>query len=109
MATALITGASAGLGAEFARQLAADGNDLVIAARSKDPLEELAAILRVKHGVQVEVITADRATQAGMDKVIKRLTDASLPVDLLVNNAGHGHGASFLENDIANEIAALDL
>ena len=109
MATALITGASAGLGAEFARQLAAQGNDLVIAARSKDRLEKLAATLRAEHGVQVEVITADLATPAGTDKVIKRLTDASRPVDLLVNNAGHGHGASFLENDIAKEIAALDL
>ena len=109
MTTALITGASAGLGAEFARQLAADGNDLVLVARSKGRLEELAATLATEHGVKVEVLTADLATDAGAAKVVKRLADASRPVDLLVNNAGHGNRASFLQNDIATEVAALDL
>lgn len=90
MPTALITGASAGLGAEFARQLARRRADLVLVARSEEALSELGAQLRSEYGVAVEIIAADLADESGVEKVAERLRDAADPVDLLVNNAGFG-------------------
>lgn len=107
MPTALITGASAGLGAEFARQLARRGADLILVARSADALEELASELRGTHGVAVEVLTADLADDSGIESVAARLRDAVDPVDLLVNNAGFGLPLRFADNDIADEVRHL--
>jgi short-subunit dehydrogenase len=107
MPTALITGASAGLGAEFARQLARRGADLVLVARSVEALEKLASELRSDHGVAVELLPADLATDEGVDRVAARLQDASDPVDLLVNNAGFGLPLHFADNDIADEVRHL--
>jgi short-subunit dehydrogenase len=107
MPTALITGASAGLGAEFARQLARRRADLILVARSIGPLEELAGELRSAHGVAVEIITADLAVAEDVERVAARLRDASDPVDLLVNNAGFGLPLHFADNDIDDEVRHL--
>jgi len=107
MPTALITGASAGLGQEFARQLADRGADLVLVARSAQTLEELADGLRVAHGISVEVLAADLVTEAGMQRVVARISEAEHPIDLLVNNAGFGLPLRFAENDIEDEVRHL--
>ena len=99
MPTALVTGASSGIGLSFARRLAADGHDLVVVARSVDKLEELASSL----SVDVDVIGADLASDDGMGVVEERLRSADRPVDLLVNNAGFGTTGRFAELPIAEE------
>ncbi|WP_447652907.1 SDR family NAD(P)-dependent oxidoreductase [Microbacterium sufflavum] len=107
MPTALITGASAGLGAEFARQLARRRGDLILVARSADALETLAAELRSEYGVAVEVLVADLSEEEGVSRVAERLRDTSDPVDLLVNNAGFGLPLQFADNDIDDEVRHL--
>ncbi len=109
MPTALITGASAGLGAEFARQLARRQADLILVARSAGNLESLAAELRRAHGVAVEVVPADLTDESDLDRVASLLTDAAAPVDLLVNNAGFGLSLRFADNDLADEVGHLRL
>ncbi len=107
MPTALITGASAGLGAEFARQLARRRADLILVARSEDALNSMAADLRSEFGVAVEVLVADLADDEGVTKVADRLRDAGDPIDLLVNNAGFGLPLQFADNDIDDEVRHL--
>jgi hypothetical protein len=87
--TALITGASAGLGAEFARQLAAQGYHLILSARRQDRLEELCKTLQGEHSTQCELIVADLATPEGIQQVAASIT-AHPELHLLVNNAGFG-------------------
>lgn len=107
--TALVTGASSGLGAEFARQLAARGADLVLVARDRDALERLAGSLRISRGARVEVLVADLVDPAGLDAVAQRLSDPDRPVEVLVNNAGFGLDLDFAANDYADEERHLDL
>ncbi len=107
--TALITGATAGIGHAFAVHLARRGHDLVLVARDTARLEEVAAALRAEHDVDVEVITADLVERDQLALVEARLTEADRPVELLVNNAGFGLKQRFLDNPIEAENAMLDV
>ena len=103
MPTALITGATAGIGHEYAVQLAARGHDLVLVSRNAARLDELAAELRTSYGVQVETLPADLAEDDGCRSVEARLADADRPVDLLVNNAGFSVNRRFITGDVEDE------
>jgi len=109
MAIALVTGASAGLGEEFAWQLATSGHDVVLVARSRDRLSEVAHLLRSATGQEAEILAADLATEAGRETVVARLRDEARPVSLLVNNAGFGIGEGFARSSWEDEKALLDI
>lgn len=98
MPTALVTGATAGIGAAFARRLASDGHHVVLVARDAGRLEAMAASLG-----SAEVLVADLSTEAGIAAVEARAGD----VDLLVNNAGFGHRGRFLSVPVADEVTML--
>ncbi|WP_434992472.1 SDR family NAD(P)-dependent oxidoreductase [Arthrobacter sp. Ld5] len=107
--TVLITGATSGIGAEFARQFAARGCDLVLVARSEVRLEEAAAAYRAQ-GVGVELIVADLLDDDGLARVLDRLHAAGAgrgAVTVLVNNAGYGLVKPFADNTLDDEIRHL--
>lgn len=116
---ALITGASAGIGEAFARELAARGTDLVLVARRKEFLEEVAGDVRDRYGVIAEVIVADLTDREQLAEVEARLADEDSPIDLLVNNAGGGepgagrfvrHDRDLIENQaMLNAVSVLRL
>ena len=109
MGRALITGASAGLGEEFAWALAAEHNDLVLVARNEARLEALAADIRQLAGVEVEVLPADLDSAAGVQAVAQRIEARQSPVTLLVNNAGMGLGQEFVGGAVRREVAAANV
>lgn len=107
--TALITGATAGIGAEFARQLAEQGHNVALVARDAARLQAVAEELEKRYSIRAEVIAADLADDDGVAAVVARLADPARPVEILVNNAGIGLLHSFAENDIAEEKRHLKL
>lgn len=107
--TAVITGSTAGLGAEFARQLGAQGYNLVLVARNEARLQEQAEHLSARYDVKAEHIVADLTTDDGVAAVQERLEDTRHQVHLLVNNAGHGLAGNFLDNDLDDERDLLRL
>jgi len=106
---ALITGSSAGIGAEFARQLAGRGHDLVLVARDAARLESLAVELRELHGVAVEVLAADLLEPSALARVEERIAASDRPITVLVNNAGFGLHNAFDLNPIDDEVRLLEL
>lgn len=98
MTTALITGASSGIGNVYARRFAARGHDLVLVARATDRLNILADELRAAHGVGIEVITAD-LTDAGQTETVAQRLRSDPPIDILVNNAGASVSGGFSHAD----------
>ena len=106
---ALVTGATAGIGAEFASQLAEQGFDLVLVARDRDRLNAKAAELSETSGVSCEVLVADLVSAVGLAAVEARLANRAHPVDMLVNNAGFGLPRPFHQSSIADEQRQLDL
>ncbi|MBW4093970.1 MAG: SDR family NAD(P)-dependent oxidoreductase [Acidobacteria bacterium] len=104
---ALITGATSGLGAEFAQQLAQSHHDLVLVARDHERLKAKAVRLRAEFGVVVEVLTADLVTDDGVATVAARLADTTDPVTLLINNAGFGLAKPFEQNQLKDELDHL--
>jgi len=98
---AVVTGASSGIGAAFARQLARDGYDLIVVARRRDRLDALADELHAAHQTAVEVLAADLTEAAELRVVEKVIEDADL--DLVVNNAGFGTAGAFATLDVETE------
>lgn len=103
----LITGASAGIGAEFARQYAARGWDIALTARRVDRLETLAAELENRHGVATLSIAQDLSTDDSVDQILKAISDAGREVDGVVNNAGYGLPGTFFNTSWKDQAAFL--
>lgn len=107
--TAVVTGASAGLGAHFARLFAQDRHDVVLVARRRDKLDQLATELHQTHGVQPTVIAADLSEPKAPLHVHDELTRAGIEVEFLVNNAGFGTNGAFAERELAGQLDMIEL
>ncbi len=107
--TALITGASAGLGVEFAVQLAAQGHDLVLVARRKEKLDEVAKSLAEAHGVDVRTMSADLSDPSAPEDLFAQVQSEGLAIDYLINNAGSAGPSLFEEKDWAPQAKFLEL
>jgi short-subunit dehydrogenase len=107
--TALITGASKGLGASFSKELANRGMNLVLVARSIDALQELARSLGAQYGVSSVALQADLAAPDAVDRIVAELDRLDLKIDLLINNAGLGLTGDFLSHDLGRELASIQV
>jgi len=105
--TALITGASAGLGRDFARLFAADGHDLVLVARRRDRLDDLAAELEHAHGIKAHVLPTDLGQPTTPQEISDHLQANGIEIEFLVNNAGFGSSGAFAELDTRREIEMI--
>ncbi|WP_309711863.1 SDR family NAD(P)-dependent oxidoreductase [Pseudolysinimonas sp.] len=108
MGIALVTGGTSGIGATFARQLAAKGEDIVLVARDRERLEQMAHELRGM-GREVEVLPADLSKRADVARVVKRLEDPQRPIDMLVNNAGFGMHSQLSDADSSGHDFAFEV
>ena len=107
--TALITGASSGLGLELARLFARDGHDLVVVARRRDHLEALATRLAAEHGVAARVIAEDLADPVAPRRIFEELQERRIDVEFLVNSAGFGTNGPFAASDLGRELAMVQV
>lgn len=109
MPTALITGASSGIGAVFAQALATRRTNLVLVARSKDKLDSLAQQLQEQHQIQVEVLVQDLTAPDAANKVFEAVAQKYTAIDLLINNAGFGDYGSFSECSLPKQLEMIQL
>ncbi len=109
MTTALITGASAGIGAAFAQELAARRTNLVLVARSEAKLQQLAQQLQDQYNIQVDFLVQDLTEPAAAKAVFDAVTQKGLTIDLLINNAGFGDYGSFVELDGERQVQMVQL
>lgn len=107
--TALITGASSGIGMEFARYHASKGGDVILTARRKDALDALASEVQTAHNVTAHVFALDLGAEGGAQALYDQVKAAGLSIDILINNAGFGGQGRFLDRDLARDIAMIDL
>ncbi|MGZ4112810.1 MAG: SDR family NAD(P)-dependent oxidoreductase [Tumebacillaceae bacterium] len=107
--TALVTGASNGIGYELAKLLAKDGYNLVLVARSESKLQQLAQDLHAQHGVAVKVIAKDLGLATAPEEIFAELQAAQVHVDLLVNNAGYGMYGNFAESELSEQLGMIQL
>jgi hypothetical protein len=106
---ALVTGASSGIGAEFARQLAARGMHLVLAARRAERLQALAQELHQAHGTRCEIVVGDLAQPAEPARLLAEVANRGIEIDLLVNNAGFGNVSEIEKTDVARILALIQV
>ena len=106
---ALVTGASSGIGADLARELALRGHGVVLVARRDDRLEALATELREAHGVRAEALASDLTDPGAIAALPGRIEELGLDIDVLVNNAGYGSAGQFVDLDVASETAMVRL
>lgn len=109
MPTTLITGASGGIGEVFARELAANKNNLIIVARSEEKLNQLASQLQEQHKIQVEVIVKDLTEPSATQEVFDAIQSKGIVVDTLINNAGFGDYGEFADTDGERQIKMVQL
>ena len=107
--TALVTGASAGLGRDYARLFAADGHDVVLVARRRERLEELAREVASTTSVQAHVVAVDLAERDASRRIHDELRARGVAVDFLVNNAGFGTSGPFAEADAAKQLGMIQV
>ena len=107
--TALVTGASSGIGFEIARELAARGHGVTLVARREDRLRELAGELTAAHGVRAEALACDLTDAAARDELPGRIEALGLTVEILVNNAGFGTGGAFHKSPADDEVRQVRL
>ena len=106
---ALVTGASSGLGEEFARLFAADGIDLVLVARRRDRLEALAAELRAGGKITVHVVTADLSASEEVERVVREVQALPVEIEFLINNAGLGNVGVFASSPLEKQLVMVDV
>lgn len=109
LGTALVTGASSGIGYELTKLLATDGHDVVLVSRREERLAAVASELKSEYGVDAHVMPADLSKPDAARDLYERVTDAGIDIDILVNNAGFGSYGPFLDDDAETDRALIEL